>query len=77
MLNSVVKGRDYAYHAWLPPDRPLIRYDNAERHGGFHRHVFNVLTGEELVSEPLTHDDLPTLDQIVREAVALGMLAAF
>ncbi len=74
-----VLDRDYAYHCYLarrPEPLPLLRYDNAHGHGGMHRHVFHLSTGDELQVDVLDQaTELPTLDQVIREATRLGELA--
>lgn len=62
----------YRYHAWHEINgtvRDILRYDNG--HGSaLHRHVFDS-GGVELRREPVGPGALPTLDSVVREAVAL------
>ena len=78
-----VRTHEYAYHAFVraaPRRRDLFRYDNC--HGGLetlHRHAFGP-DGNPTGIEPVAHDELPPLDQIIREteeaaAAALGGLA--
>lgn len=65
-----VRTREYAYHAFvraLPRRRDLFRYDNC--HGGLdtlHRHGYDA-RGEPVAVEPIRHDELPLLSEIIRE----------
>ena len=68
-----VRGFSYRYHAWCEYEgvqRDLNRYDSA--HGGLdglHRHVFDPRTGRARQRDPIPLADLPTLDQVLIEAV--------
>ena len=65
-----VRGFSYSYHAWFEHEgsqRDLLRYDSA--HDDLHRHVFDPRTGHELLRERIAVADLPTLDQVLSEAV--------
>lgn len=63
--------RSYNYHAWIPAKKQdLLRYDDA--HGPLHRHIFDTAKGRETAMEAVALDDLPTLDEVIREAIELG-----
>lgn len=65
-----VRTREYAYHAFAraqPRRRDLFRYDNC--HGGLdtlHRHHYDE-RGEQSFVEPISHEELPPLSEIIRE----------
>jgi hypothetical protein len=64
-----VKTEAWEYHAWIRrTKRYLVRYDNA--HGELHRHSFDLLTGHESQGA-IAVEDLPTLDEVIREAIDL------
>ena len=66
-----VRTFEYAYHAFVrrpSPRRDLFRYDNC--HGGLdtlHCHRY-VEPGGLVNLEPIAHDQLPWLSEIIREA---------
>lgn len=72
-----VRTRYYQYHAWIRsrpgrPRRDLIRYDNSGEHGGrLHRHRFDA-AGRSLDPEYVALDEMPTLDEFIREALAMA-----
>jgi len=68
-----VKGCHYSYHTWIRgPRQPILRYDCAHGEGveGLHRHYFDPSTGTG-IQEPISLHELPTLEQFIREALAL------
>ena len=69
-----VRGKDYAYHAWLnlTPTRDLIRYCSAHGLDDFHCHLFDPATGEELGRPSIDLADLPTLGDFIPLAIELG-----
>jgi hypothetical protein len=74
-----VKGERYSYHAWRrsSPRLHLFRYDSAHGLDRLHRHEFDLLTGIEVAEpEQVRIENLPTLDLVILEAVALGQRAS-
>jgi hypothetical protein len=69
-----VKGFSYSYHAWLRGSRELIvRYDCAHGLENLHRHWPDARGNER--QRRIALDYLPTLDELVREAVEIrGLL---
>lgn len=68
-------ARDYDYHVMLAgTNQSLLRYDNAHGPATFHRHRFNPHSGRDRI-EPITRDELPTLDHVIVEAVEAGRTA--
>ena len=68
----IVKGSEYSYHAYIrSTSHSVIRYDCHGEHGlsSLHKHTFNPKTGKELDSEPIELDDLPSLAEVIRDAV--------
>jgi hypothetical protein len=67
-----VRTDKYRYHAWREVDgipRDVLRYDNG--HGSeLHRHVFDE-DGREVRREVLKDEEPPTIERVVREAIAL------
>lgn len=70
-----VRGRDYAYHAWFKAtNQEILRYDMAHQHqAGLHVHLVDPTTGEEQVTA-IERDQLPTLGDFVRIAIARAEL---
>jgi len=68
-LQVEVRTEAWEYHAWVRRTRrDILRYDNA--HGSLHKHSFDLLTGRESEA-PIATADLPTLDEVIREAIDL------
>lgn len=61
----------YRYHAWRPgaSGESVVRYDQA--HGQPHCHRFE-RDGRMSLQTQLTLDEMPRLDEVVREAVAIA-----
>lgn len=76
----VVKSKTYEYNVSLAKMHNLFRYDNThrgKRYAGhpddFHRHEFDIRTGEPRPGSPrwIGYDDWPTLDKVIVEACHL------
>lgn len=66
-----VKGESYSYHAYLPASgRQILRYDCHGTHvTQLHKHTYNPKTGAEIDAEPIALNQLPPLDEFIRDAV--------
>jgi hypothetical protein len=65
-----VPAYTYSYHAWMEGSgRELLRYDNA--HGELRRHFFDS-QGNDVGVVAISLEELPTLDVVIEEAVALA-----
>lgn len=64
-----VRGCEYAYNAYFVNRFNILRYDNghAEAPHEFHRHVFDLTTGEQLRCEILHRADFPVLTEVLTE----------
>jgi len=69
---SEVRGVSYSYHAWRRNEHDLLRYDTAHGLDELHRHDFDPETGREIGVHRVPLEELPTLDGVIREAVALA-----
>lgn len=58
-----IRGTHYAYNASLAGQGNILRYDNGHRDvpDEFHRHVFDLTTGQELSRDIISRNDMPTL----------------
>jgi hypothetical protein len=66
----MVKGRLYNYQAWFSDtEHQILRYDNSHDENDLHCHVFDILTGEEVLKQSIYKTQLPTLSDFVRIAV--------
>ena len=71
-----VRTQFYQYHAYAmaradQPRRNLSRIDNAHGEGNLHRHVFD-RNGVEVAREDILLEDMPTLDEFIRDVIRLG-----
>lgn len=64
-----VRGFSYSYQACLRDEKQLLRYDSAHGLGELHRHEYDLVTGEESDLRLIALDDLPPLDEVIREAL--------
>lgn len=69
----LVRGSRYSYQAFLPGERGILRYDNA--HGDapeeFHRHEYDLISGEEKPRILLSRDEMPRLSEFVDEVAEM------
>ena len=66
-----VRGFSYRYHAFLPGQHNILRYDNQHGFEEYHRHLYDINTGEELESGIITRNESPTLGEILDQLEAL------
>jgi hypothetical protein len=68
-----VQAERYSYNAFFVGRHNILRYDNGhlESPDEFHRHLFDVKTGEEIERTLLTRDRLPLLHEILTEVQGL------
>jgi hypothetical protein len=64
----------YRYTAYVPGRGKLVRYDNTHRDkpDEFHRHVYDLNTGEQTSLTLLTREDFPVLTEVLDEVQHLA-----
>lgn len=64
-----VRCERYSYNAFFVGQHNILRYDNGhlEDPDEFHRHLFDLDTGEQVERTLLTRDELPLLHEILTE----------
>jgi hypothetical protein len=62
-----VRGLDYCYNAKLTGKYNVVRYDNDHDVDDYHKHVFDVNTGEQMARISLTREEVPTLSDVLDE----------
>ena len=64
----------YSYNAYIPGRGNVLRYDNAhlDAPDDYHRHEYDLATGEQLRLEILTREQFPTLIEVVDELEAIA-----
>ena len=62
-----VRGFSYRYHAFVPGEHSLVRYDNSHGEDVYHRHAFEPVTGQETEITDLTRNEFPTFSEILDE----------
>jgi hypothetical protein len=78
-----VRGRDeirctvYRYTAYVPGRGNILRYDNThrDRPDEFHRHVYDLNTGEQTSLTLMTREDFPVLTEVLDEVQQLAEVA--
>ena len=55
------------YHFKISGKHTILRYDNGHTPDDYHRHVFDVKTGDLLIRESLCREDFPVLPEILDE----------
>ena len=63
----MVRCFSYRYNAKISGEYTILRYDNGHTPDDYHRHVFNVNTGDLLTRESLCREDFPILPEILDE----------
>ena len=68
-----VRGRLYEYNAHFAGHHNILRYDNShlDEPNDFHRHLFDLATGQEVDLSHITRAAMPTLAGFVAEVAAL------
>jgi hypothetical protein len=69
----LVRGDRYSYQAYWPGDRGILRYDNAnsDTPEEFHRHEYDLATGEEKLRTILSRAEMPRLSEFLDEVAEL------
>lgn len=62
-----VRCFSYRYNASVAGEHNLLRYDNGHDLDEYHRHVFDVGTGDPLLVEHLTRNEFPLLSEVLDE----------
>ena len=62
-----VRGFSYRYNAYLPGKHNVLRYDNGHDLDEYHRHVWDIETGEEIHRSIISRNELPTLGEMLDE----------
>ena len=68
-----VRGAEYSYNAQVTGKFTILRYDNGHQEdpADFHRHEFDLETGEPLPMQHLKRDDMPTLADFLDEVARM------
>jgi len=66
-----VRCFSYRYNASIVGEHNVLRYDNAHDPDEYHRHVFDVATGEPVRMECMTRNDFPLLSEILDELACM------
>ena len=68
-----VRMRVYRYHAHFPGGHNVLRYDNGHylKDDEYHRHEFDVATGEEISRKLITRLELPVMNKVFDELMAM------
>lgn len=62
-----VRCFSYRYNASVAGKHNLLRYDNGHDFDEYHRHVFDVSTGQPVLEEQLTRNEFPLLSEVLDE----------
>lgn len=57
----------YCYNAHLKGKHNIIRYDNSHRLRDYHKHIFDITTGEQIKRISLSHRKFPLFHQVIDE----------
>lgn len=63
----LVRTFSFRYNAYIKGKHNILRYDNGHDFDEYHRHVYDVQTGEQIISELLERSDFPVLSDILDE----------
>lgn len=67
-----VKMMRYRYHAWIPGQHNLLRYDNLHASPDeYHRHEYDPRTGAETNFTVLSRVDFPVMHQVIDEILTM------